>query len=184
MIDVPPSMGGRDRGPTPPKLLVASLGSCVAAFVASYCERTGLDTHDMTVDVTDATFDKAEEPTRLTDLRVIVNLPHVTCGERERAIRRVAAHCPVHETVATMSDIAFEIRDQTGLAACALTPDWPRTKAGRTRPRPRIRVRACQCRTATPNRMTSPAIKVAVSTSLRLVSECPVISGSRSTAPR
>ncbi len=114
VVDVPPSMGGQDRGPTPPELFVASLGSCVAAFVASYCERTGLDTEGLSVDVT---FEKAEDPTRLTDLRVIVNLPHATCGERERALRRVAAHCPVHETIATMSDVAIEIRDQTVLAA-------------------------------------------------------------------
>ena len=29
-IDVPPSMGDQDRGPTPPEFFVASLGSCVA----------------------------------------------------------------------------------------------------------------------------------------------------------
>jgi uncharacterized OsmC-like protein len=28
LIDVPASMGGKDRGPTPPELFVASLGSC------------------------------------------------------------------------------------------------------------------------------------------------------------
>jgi uncharacterized OsmC-like protein len=33
LIDVPAAMGGQDRGPTPPELFVASLGSCVAAFV-------------------------------------------------------------------------------------------------------------------------------------------------------
>lgn len=39
VIDAPASMGGKDRGPTPPELFVASLGSCVGAFVASYCGR-------------------------------------------------------------------------------------------------------------------------------------------------
>ena len=33
IIDVPEAMGGQGRGPTPPELFVASLGSCVAAFV-------------------------------------------------------------------------------------------------------------------------------------------------------
>ena len=114
LIDVPPSMGGRDRAPTPPELFVASLGSCVGAFVAGYCERTGLDARDMTVDVR---FAKASEPTRLTDLVVVVNLPHARCEAREEAIRRVAEHCPVHETIATMSDVRFEIHDQASIAA-------------------------------------------------------------------
>jgi uncharacterized OsmC-like protein len=84
------------------------------AFVASYCERTGLDTRDMTVDVT---FEKAKEPTRLTDLAVVVHLPHTRCDAREDAIRRVAQHCPVHETIATMSDVRFEIQDLADLVA-------------------------------------------------------------------
>lgn len=68
----------------------------------------------MTVDVS---FEKVEEPTRLTELAVVVNLPHARCEEREKAIRRVAEHCPVHETIAMMSGIRFEIRDQGDLAA-------------------------------------------------------------------
>ena len=114
LVDVPGTMGGRDRGPTPPELFVASLGSCVAAFVASYCERAGLDARDLTVDVD---FDKAEDPTRLVGLKVRIKLPHAECAERERAIRRVAEHCPVHETIASLSTISFEILDRPKLVA-------------------------------------------------------------------
>ena len=35
IIDVPAGMGGKDRGPTPPEIFIASLGSCVGAFVAA-----------------------------------------------------------------------------------------------------------------------------------------------------
>jgi putative redox protein len=42
VIDAPASIGGTGRGPTPPELFVTSLGSCVAAFVARYCEQVGL----------------------------------------------------------------------------------------------------------------------------------------------
>jgi putative redox protein len=105
-IDVPPSMGGSDRGPTPPDLFVASLGSCVGAFVAQYCERTGLSTEDLSVHVS---YDKAEDPTRLVDLKVKVDLPNVDCGRKRAAIERVAQHCPVHETIGTMRGVTFEI---------------------------------------------------------------------------
>jgi uncharacterized OsmC-like protein len=112
MIDVPASMGGQNRGPTPPELFVASLGSCVAAFVAHYCERAGLDDQDLAVDVE---FDKADEPTRLVNLRVIVRLPNASCGDREEALRRVAEHCPVHATIAMLGSISIEIRDRDAL---------------------------------------------------------------------
>ena len=106
LIDVPPAMGGSDRGPTPPELFIASLGSCVGAFVAQYCGRSDIDTRDMTVDVS---FDKVENPTRLVNLRIRVDLPYGQCEKKEKALRRVAEHCPVHETISTMEGIEMEI---------------------------------------------------------------------------
>jgi len=108
-IDVPASMGGSDRGPTPPQLFVASLGSCIGAFVAQYCEKNGIDASDMTVDIH---FEKAADPTRLINLKAVVTLPHGDCGKRIKAIERVATHCPVHETISTMEGITFEILGQ------------------------------------------------------------------------
>lgn len=106
VIDVPAGMGGKDRGPTPPEIFVASLGSCVGAFVAQYCGRSGIDATNMTVDVT---FDKVENPTRLVNLKVHVDLPHGRCADRQAAIRRVAEHCPVHETILTLQGIEIDI---------------------------------------------------------------------------
>ena len=114
LIDVPAAMGGKDRAPTPPELFVASLGSCVAAFVASYCQRVGLDRRGLTVEVS---YEKAAEPTRLVGLKVTIRLPHAVCGDRQEAIARVARHCPVHETMATLADVQFQILDRVGQAA-------------------------------------------------------------------
>jgi uncharacterized OsmC-like protein len=102
VIDVPSGMGGSNRGPTPPDLFIASLGSCVGAFVANYCGQTGIDTSDLSIDVT---FDKVEDPTRLVNLKIDVNLPNGVYKKREKALLRVAEHCPVHETIATMDGI-------------------------------------------------------------------------------
>jgi len=107
IIDVPDSMGGTDRGPTPPQVFVASLGSCIAAFVAHYCNNVGLDTTDMSVDVS---FEKVEDPTRLTDVVVDVNLPNADTKGREKAILRVAGHCPVHETICTLEEVDIVIK--------------------------------------------------------------------------
>jgi putative redox protein len=106
IIDVPDSMGGSDRGPTPPQIFISSLGSCIAAFVANYCEQAGVDTSDMTVDVS---FDKVEDPTRLTNIKIDVNVPHGDCSKRKKAILRVAEHCPVHQTICSLEGVEINI---------------------------------------------------------------------------
>lgn len=106
LIDVPAAMGGSNRAPTPPELFIASLGSCVGAFVAHYCNNAGIDTRDMSVDVS---FDKVEDPTRLTNVKITVKMPHGACGRRKEALRRVAEHCPVHETINTIEGVEFEL---------------------------------------------------------------------------
>ncbi len=116
LIDVPPAMGGSDRGPTPPQLFIASLGSCIGAFVANYCQQVGVDAEDLSVDIT---FDKVGPPTRLVNLQVQINLPHGECKNREKALLRVAEHCPVHETIATLENIEFKLVDKTELEAVA-----------------------------------------------------------------
>ncbi|MGD8464194.1 MAG: OsmC family protein [Anaerolineae bacterium] len=106
LIDVPPSMGGSDRGPTPPEFFVASLGSCVAALVANYCNNAGIDTEGLAVDVT---FDKVEDPARLTNVQVLIHLPNGNVNGREKAILRVAERCPVHETICTMDTVKISL---------------------------------------------------------------------------
>lgn len=108
-IDVPGTMGGSGRGPTPPELFVASLGSCVAAFVANYCNNIGIDVSGMTVDVS---YEKAEHPTRLAGVRVDINLPHGDLKGRERSILRAAEHCPVHETICTLEDVEMVLHGE------------------------------------------------------------------------
>ncbi len=105
-IDVPADMGGGDRGPTPPEVFVASLGSCVAALVANYCNKAKLNTEGLTVDVE---YQKAADPTRLTDVRIIIDLPNADVSGRENAIKRVADHCPVHQTICTLEGVDIEV---------------------------------------------------------------------------
>ncbi len=108
-IDVPEGMGGRDRGPQPPQLFIASLGSCVAALVADYCNHHDISAEGLEVTVS---FDKAEHPTHLTNIRALVMLPHADLGQghRETVLRRVAEHCPVHETLCAGERMDFDIR--------------------------------------------------------------------------
>jgi uncharacterized OsmC-like protein len=110
-VDVPASMGGSDRGPTPPEVFVASLGACVAALVANYCNKAKLDTEGLTVDVS---YEKASDPTRLVGLKVNIDVPNADISGRENAIKRVADRCPVHQTICSLEGVDIEVSGQTG----------------------------------------------------------------------
>lgn len=106
LIDVPPTMGGGGRGPTPPEFFIASLGSCVAALVADYCNRSGINTNGLSVDVS---YDKADDPTRLVNVNVHIDLPHGDFAGREKAILRVAERCPVHQTICSLDEVQISL---------------------------------------------------------------------------
>jgi uncharacterized OsmC-like protein len=97
------------EGPSPPEVLVASLGACVGILVADYCERTGIDTEGLSVDVE---YDKASNPYRLAEFRVDINLPNGEIDGRTRAIARVAEHCPVHQTMCTLEGAEIRVNGQ------------------------------------------------------------------------
>lgn len=98
--------------PTAPQLFITSLGACVAAVVSGYCYHAGLDATGLTVDVD---YEWADNPGRLTDIKVQVNLPNANISGREKALQRVATHYPVHETIAQWSDIEFIFLAKTAL---------------------------------------------------------------------
>jgi len=50
---------------------------------------------------------------------VRVELPNGQCADREKAIRRVAEHCPVHETILTLQGIDIDILGKEQLATAA-----------------------------------------------------------------
>lgn len=94
--------------PTPPQLFVASIGACVVAVVSSYCNRVGIDATDLRVDVS---YEGIDNPYRLGNFQVTIHLPNAELGKREEALRRVAEHCPVHESIAQWTGINFIIHD-------------------------------------------------------------------------
>lgn len=96
IIDVPSEMGGKNRGPTPPQLFVASLSSCIAVFATSYCNNAGIDADGLSVSLS---FDKLDNPTRLGNFKARINIPKGDVGKRKKAVIHAASHCPIHETI-------------------------------------------------------------------------------------
>lgn len=91
-VDEPAEVGGADTGPSPTRLLAASLASCVSITVRMYAERKGWDVSGLEVR-TELELTKRGEP---TPIRTELTLPdHLDAEQRDR-ILTIAGKCPVH----------------------------------------------------------------------------------------
>jgi len=114
--DVPATLdwGGDGRYPTPPDYFVASLSSCIAAFVQQYCARSRIDATGMHVEIH---YEKGTDPAHMKGLMVDVCLPNADVGARAEAIKRVSNRCTVHETICQMQGLPISVHDRTGQVA-------------------------------------------------------------------
>lgn len=103
--DHAPGDGGRDAGPAPAELFVASLGACMALGVAAYCRAHGFGEG---VEV-DLTYAMAREPARIASIVVDIRVPPGLPDDRLDAVRRVAETCPLHGTLARPPQLDIEI---------------------------------------------------------------------------
>jgi putative redox protein len=102
--DEPASAGGTDTGPSPTRLLAASLASCVAITVEMYAARKGWEVGAVEVDV-EVEYDGPAP----RSFAVSLHLPAGLSDEQRRRLLAIAARCPVHkalaaETPVTVSD--------------------------------------------------------------------------------
>ena len=97
--------GGKDAGPSPVELLAGSLGACVAMMVQSYCNRHGY-AGDAEVSLT---LELEQNPKRVGGIVVDVEMPEGVPAEKREAVRRMAEHCPIHETLRHPPRVDIEI---------------------------------------------------------------------------
>ena len=93
--DEPGTIGGTDTGPSPTRLLGASLASCIAITVEMYAERKGWDLGPVEVDV-----EIGYEGPVPTDFEVGLKLPAGLDDEQRRRLLVIATKCPVHKVLA------------------------------------------------------------------------------------
>lgn len=104
LADEPTEHGGADRGPSPQELLAASLASCTAITVEMYAKRKGWDIGAVEVECEYDTPEKGA-PTNFT---LVLRLPDTCTEEQIERLRRIAAKCPVHRTLA--GEVTFDER--------------------------------------------------------------------------
>jgi uncharacterized OsmC-like protein len=105
-VDQPTADGGTDAGPTPTELFVASLAGCVAFYARRYLARHGLPESGLAVT---AQYTMATRPARVGAVRIALRLPEGMPAERGDALLAVAAHCTVHNSLATPPEVTVRV---------------------------------------------------------------------------
>ncbi len=108
VIDEPPESGGADAGPSPTRVLAASLAACTAITLEMYADRKEWPVGEVEVEV-GMEFTGAVP----TDFTVTLRLPKGLSPEQQERIRVIAGKCPVHRALATETQV--EIRDRIEL---------------------------------------------------------------------
>lgn len=105
VVDEPTDAGGTDIGPSPTRLLAASLASCTAITVGMYADRKEWDIEGMEVTVEFEGSPKSDEPTAFV---VNLELPDGLSDEQVERIETIAGKCPVHRILA--GEVEIEMR--------------------------------------------------------------------------
>jgi putative redox protein len=105
LVDEPESKGGADSGPSPTRVLGASLAACTAITVEMYADRKGWDLGALAVEV-EMEYD-GPVPSEFT---VTLRLPGGLTEEQLERLRVVAGKCPVHRALAAETKISITDR--------------------------------------------------------------------------
>jgi putative redox protein len=106
VADEPQESGGSDRGPSPTRLLAASLASCTAITMEMYADRKGWDIGDVEV-VVDMEYGRPSVP---RSFLVTLKLPKGLTDDQQQRLGVIAGKCPVHRVLSR--DVEVEIEDR------------------------------------------------------------------------
>ncbi|WP_118185770.1 OsmC family protein [Paraburkholderia phosphatilytica] len=105
IADEPESAGGRNRGPDPVDMVLASLGACTSITLKMYAQRKGWPLHDVRVSLS---IEKNDGGSTI-DRRIVLE-GDLSDEQRERLLQ-IANACPVHNLLANATPV------RTGLVA-------------------------------------------------------------------
>ena len=111
VTDEPPEAGGNDEGPSPTRLLTASLAACTATTVEMYADRKGWELGAVEVDVEFHPAPRGET----SRFEVDVSIPMPLSGEQLERIKTIAGKCPVHRVLT--DDVEIEDRVRSSAAS-------------------------------------------------------------------
>jgi putative redox protein len=105
ITDQPVTQGGANAGPTPPELLLASLGACAGHYAVEYLRARSLPLIGLEIRVTAA---KGSDPARLASFYVEVILPGIDERHQQGLLRAVKT-CLIHNTLQRIPAIELAV---------------------------------------------------------------------------
>ena len=105
VVDEPESAGGTDAGPSPTRVLGASLAACTAITVEMYADRKGWELGDLAVEV-EISYE-GPVPSAFT---VTLRLPGGLSEDQLERLRVIAGKCPVHRALAAETRVMITDR--------------------------------------------------------------------------
>lgn len=109
VVDQPTDAGGSDVAPTPTELFVASLAGCVAYYAGRFLSRHGLPRDGLGVSVTYSM--SSDRPARVADVHLTLRLPEALPVHQRPALKAVAEHCTVHNTLTTPPTVRVDLAE-------------------------------------------------------------------------
>lgn len=106
--DEPEALGGKDTGPDPFELLLASLGACTAMTIRMYADRKQIALRKVEVRLRHLQRATAGKDLKDKFERVITLEGDLTDAERQHLLE-IADRCPVSQTLKRSSDIALSL---------------------------------------------------------------------------
>jgi putative redox protein len=107
IVDQPIEQAGHDSAPTPTELFVASLATCVAFYAGRYLTRHGFSRDGLAVSVG---YEMAtDRPARVRSVRVRVTAPADLPAAQRPALRAVASHCTVHNSLMHPPEVSVTV---------------------------------------------------------------------------
>jgi putative redox protein len=108
VVDQPAEAGGQDGAPTPTELFVASLATCVAFYAGRFLTRHGYSRDGLAVS---AEYEMASDrPARVSSVRLAVCVPADLPPGRWAALRAVASHCTVHNSLTVPPSVTIDLQ--------------------------------------------------------------------------
>ena len=101
LFDEPVESGGADEGPSPTRVLAASLAACTAITIEMYAARKEWPLDDVEV----AVEMEYGQPSVPKSFAVTVRLPKELSEDQVERLRTIAGRCPVHRALKHETDV-------------------------------------------------------------------------------
>ena len=107
VIDQPKEGGGKDEGPTPPELFIASLGACIGVYALWFCQKRKIPYEGMKINVN---WSKSTTPpARIDRIDAKIIFPKGCPAEHKTHLIASVEKCLVHNSIIQAPEIKITV---------------------------------------------------------------------------